>query len=226
MKYKAIIFDLYGTLVDSYSVRGYKRLLADMALALELPVEDFSKIWRDTTYERGIGIFKTIYDSIHFICEKLDAVVSEKNIKKCVQIRLENTRRALTPKKGAVDILHYLRRSGYKIGLITNCSFETPLIWKDTELCGLFDVTLFSASAGLKKPELQIYKLACEQLGVEPNECFYIGDGDSDELSGACQFGMDAVMIRDPNEVDPYRLVEVEWNGPRIERFSEILDFI
>ncbi|MFX1323837.1 MAG: HAD family hydrolase [Promethearchaeota archaeon] len=226
MKYNAIIFDLYGTLVDSYSVRGYKRLLKDMALALELPVEDFSRIWRDTTYERGIGIFKTIHDSINFICKKLNTSVSKENIKKCVQIRLENTRRALSPKSGAIEILQYLRRSEYKIGLITNCSFETPLVWKDTELSGLFDVTLFSASAGFKKPDPQIYKLACERLDVEPNVCLYVGDGDSDELLGASRFGMDAVMIRDPNEVDPYRLVEVEWNGPRIENFSEILDFI
>lgn len=36
MKYKAIIFDLFGTLVDSYSVQGYNTLLIDMASALEL----------------------------------------------------------------------------------------------------------------------------------------------------------------------------------------------
>ena len=78
----------------------------------------------------------------------------------------------------------------------------------------------------MKKPDPQIYYLACEQLGVEPNECLYIGDGDSDELSGASQLGMDAVMIRDPIEMDPYRLVEVDWDGRKIEYFKEIMDLI
>ena len=78
----------------------------------------------------------------------------------------------------------------------------------------------------MKKPDPQIYYLACEQLGVEPNECLYIGDGDSDELSGASQLGMDAVMIRDPNEMNPYRLVEVDWDGRKIEYFKEIMDLI
>lgn len=226
MKYKAIIFDLFGTLVDSYSVQGYNRYLTEMASALGLPEEDFSKLWRDTIYERGIGIFKTTEESIRYICNKLKASVSEKNIKKCDQIRLENTRKALTPKNGAVDILKRLRGITYKIGLITNCSADVPLLWNKTEFSHLFDATIFSASVGMKKPDPQIYKLACEQLGVEPNECLYIGDGDSNELSGASQLGMDAIMIRDPNETDPYRLVEVNWDGRKIENFIEILDLL
>ncbi|MFX1365075.1 MAG: HAD family hydrolase [Promethearchaeota archaeon] len=226
MKYKAIIFDLFGTLVDSYSVQGYNTLLTDMASALELPSEKFSKIWRDTTYERGIGIFKTTEESIRYICSKLKVSVSDENIRKCEQIRLKNTRKTLTPKKGAVDILKSIRGLGYKMGLITNCSTDVPLFWKKTEFSQLFDVAIFSASVGLKKPDAQIYNLACEQLGVEPNECLYIGDGDSNELSGASQLGMDAVMIRDPNEIDPYRLVEVDWDGRKIESFIEIMDLI
>ena len=226
MKKTAIIFDLFGTLVDSYSVQGYNRLLTDMASALEVSVEDFSKLWRDTNYERGIGIFKTTEESIRYICNELKVHVSEENIRKCEQIRLENSRKALTPKKGAFDILKILRGLRYKIGLITNCSANVPLLLENTEFIYFFDATIFSASVGLKKPDAQIYNLACEQLGVEPNECLYIGDGDSNELSGASQFGMDAVMIRDLNEMDPYRLVEVEWDGQKIENFKEILDLI
>ncbi|MHA2282799.1 MAG: HAD family hydrolase [Promethearchaeota archaeon] len=226
MKYQAIIFDLFGTLVDSYSVQGYNRLITDMASALELPIDDFSKLWRNTTYERGTGIFKTTEESIRYICDMLKVSISDENIRKCEQIRLETTRKALTPKNGAVDILKNLRGLGYKIGLITNCSAEVPLMWKNTEFSHLFDITIFSASVGMKKPDPQIYKLACEQMGVEPNECLYIGDGDSNELSGASQLGMQAIMIRDPNETDPYRLVEVDWDGEKIEKFTEIIDLL
>ncbi len=226
MKYKAVIFDLFGTLVDSYSVQGYNKLLADMASALQLPVNDFSQPWRDTTYERGTGIFKTTRESIRYICKMLKFPVSEENIEKCEQIRRETTRRALTPKHGAITILETLRGVGYKIGLITNCSAEVPLMWRDTEFSSLFDVTIFSASVGMKKPNPRIYTMACEQLGVDPNECLYLGDGDSNELTGASEVGMDAVMIRDPNEKDPYRLVEVEWHGRKIEKFSEILNLL
>lgn len=226
MKYKAIIFDLFGTLVESYSVKGYNRLITDMASALEVPSEGFSKLWRDTIYERGTGIFRTTKESIRYICNKLKISVSDEKIRKCEQIRHENTQKALTPKNGAVDILKSLKVLGYKIGLITNCSAEVPLLWKNMKISHFLDVTIFSASVGMKKPDPQIYNLACEQLGVDPNECLYIGDGDSNELSGASDLGMDAVMIRDPNELDPYRLVEVDWDGRKIENFIEIMDLI
>ncbi|MHA2009475.1 MAG: HAD family hydrolase [Promethearchaeota archaeon] len=226
MKYKAIIFDLFGTLVDNYSVQGYNRLLTDMASALRLPEEDFSKIWRDTTYERGTGIFKTTEESIRYVCNTLKVSVNDENIKKCVQIRRNNSVKALTPKNGAIEILQRLRGLGYKIGLITNCSAEVPLLWKNTDFFHLFDVTTFSASVGLKKPNPQIYTLTCDQLGVKLNECLFIGDGDGNELSGASQLGMDAVMIRDPSELDPYRLVEVDWDGPKIENFKGIMNLI
>jgi putative hydrolase of the HAD superfamily len=226
VKYKAIIFDLFGTLVDSYSVQGYNKLLADMASALELPKKDFSQLWLDTTYERGTGIFKTTGESIRHILKLLKVSVSEENIEKCEQIRRETTRKALTPKNGAAAILKTLRGLGYKIGLITNCSAEVPLMWQNTEFTSLFDVTIFSASVGIKKPEPQIYTMACEQLGVESTDCLYIGDGDSNELTGASQLGMDAVMIRDPDETDPYRLVEVVWDGRKIENFTEILEML
>jgi putative hydrolase of the HAD superfamily len=226
MKYQAIIFDLFGTLVDSYSVQGYNKLLTDMALALGLPVEDFSKLWRNTTYERGIGIFKTTEDSIRHICNLLKVSVCHENVRKCEQIRLENTHKALTPKNGAVDILKSLRGLGYKIGLITNCSTEVPRLWKKTEFANLFNAAIFSASVGLKKPDAQIYNLVCEQLGIEPTECLFLGDGDSNELEGASKLGMDAVMIRDPSEIDPYRLFEVDWKGMKIENFTEILNLL
>ncbi|MFX1279749.1 MAG: HAD family hydrolase [Promethearchaeota archaeon] len=226
MKYQAIIFDLFGTLVDSYSVQGYNRLLSDMASALELPYEDFSEIWRATTYERAVGIYKTTENSIKHICNQLKVPVSAESITKCEQVRQENTRRALTPKNGAVDILKSLRGLGYKIGLITNCSTEVPRLWKKTKFANLFDATIFSASVGLKKPDAQIYKLACQQLRIEPTECLFLGDGDSNELEGASKLGMDAVMIRDPSEMDPYRIVEADWKGLKIEKFTEILTLL
>jgi putative hydrolase of the HAD superfamily len=226
MKYKAIIFDLFGTIVDNYSVQGYNCLLEDMASVLEVSVEGFSRLWRDTTYERGTGIFKTTEESIKYVCNVLKVPINYEKIQKCVKIRQENTRKALTPKKGAIDILINLRELGYKTGLISNCSSEVPLLWKNTEFSRFFNVIIFSASVGMKKPDPHIYNLACEQLGVEPNECLYIGDGDSNELSGASQFGMDAVMIRDPGEKDPYHLVKIDWAGHKIENLTEVMDLI
>ena len=115
MKYKAVIFDLFGTLVDSYSVQGYNKLLADMASALQLPENDFSQLWRDTTYERGIGIFKTTGESIRYIFKMLKSPVSEENIdtlKQALVKEKEKTEDYLANwQRAQADFINYKRRS-------------------------------------------------------------------------------------------------------------------
>lgn len=43
MKYKAVIFDLFGTVVEPFSSQEYDRSLADMADALSVPRQDFKR---------------------------------------------------------------------------------------------------------------------------------------------------------------------------------------
>ena len=56
----------------------------------------------------------------------------------------------------------------------------------------------------------------------------YIGDGDSNELTGALQVGMYPVMIRVPDEtVDTYFVHrEEKWEGPVIKSLWEVLDLL
>ena len=74
---------------------------------------------------------------------------------------------------------------------------------------------LFSCQVGLKKPDPRIYRLACDQLGVPPERCLYIGDGSSRELSGAAAVGMHPVMLRAVHEDlrDAHHIDAEEWQG-------------
>ena len=40
------------------------------------------------------------------------------------------------------------------------------------------------------KPSAEIYHLGCRELEVEPGHAVFIGDGGSDELSGAAEAGL------------------------------------
>lgn len=83
-----------------------------------------------------------------------------------------------------------------KIGLISDCSCEIPLHWGSTPFAPLIDCPIFSCSVGLKKPDPQIYSLACEHLAIQPHECLYVGDGSSREFTGAAQSGMYPVCVQ------------------------------
>jgi putative hydrolase of the HAD superfamily len=94
----------------------------------------------------------------------------------------------------------------------------------------MFDIAVFSCTEGVKKPDLQIYKLAAEKLGVRPEDCLYIGDGSSNELTGAAAVGMHPVLIVDPEEdrAGTHRIDSEgeEWKGPVISSFSEVLNIV
>jgi len=52
-----------------------------------------------------------------------------------------------------------------------------------------------------EKPDPRIYHLALERLKVKPQDCLYVGDGSSHELTGARKVGMHPVQIHVPDEI-------------------------
>jgi putative hydrolase of the HAD superfamily len=229
MKYSTVIFDLWGTLVPSLSNQEYLLVLERMATSLSVPPDDFSRIWFDTARERGTGTLHTIETSIRNICEQMGIRASDAKIRQATQTRLDFVVRSMKPRPDAIETLSYLRSQGFKIGLISNCSPDTPVIWRDTPFVPFFDITVFSSSAGMRKPDPRIYHLATEQLNVRPEDCIYVGDGASQELTSAARVGMNPVLIKvldeDFNGSLPDDTRE-EWDGPAISALTEVLSLV
>ena len=55
---------------------------------------------------------------------------------------------------------------------------------------------------GMMKPDGEINLLACNRLGVLLADYLFIGVGGSRELTGASKVGMDAVLIRAPDDTE------------------------
>jgi putative hydrolase of the HAD superfamily len=228
MKYKAVIFDLFGTLVDNFTVTEYKQVLEVMSSALGTPQEDFSQLWRDTFSLRTNGTHRTQQESIRYICRELGVAVTEAQVEKAAAIRLEYTLKTLQPRREAVLVIKNLKSLSYKIGLISDCSPETPAVWSETPFRGLFDVTVFSCVAGIKKPDPRIYHIATDSLQVRPEDCLYIGDGSSTELTGAKNVGMTPVLIQVPDESPDTHFIDREenWEGRVIASLREVLELV
>ena len=74
------------------------------------------------------------------------------------------------------------------------------------------------------KPDPRIYQLTAERLEVRPEECLFVGDGGSQELSGALSVGMHPVLIRhDANSTEPHLMNREQWEGPVISSLAAIL---
>ena len=224
MKYLAVIFDLFGTLVNNFSSRGYNDTLTKMAKALSVPSDDFREAWLSTSKERNTGDLQNCEADLEYICRKLNISTHKEQIQLAVQVRLDYIWYVMMPQRGAVEILSHLKEDGYKIGLLSNCTHEIPVIWPKTSLAALVDVTVFSCSVGMRKPDPRIYQLIAGRLRVTPEECLYIGDGGSEELSGAFSAGMYPILFRPDAESPEKHLMDREqWNGLEISSLEEIL---
>ncbi|HEY33126.1 MAG TPA: HAD family hydrolase [Dehalococcoidia bacterium] len=228
MKYKAVIFDLFGTLIDNFSAEEYFGVLREMASVLSAPEEEFTNLWLGTFDERATGLIKSLGANIDHVCQKLNLLVDDRQVELAAQIRFDFETRSVIPRPDAIKVLSCLKSAGYKTGLVTDCSSELTTMWEETPLAPLIDVPVFSCVAGIKKPDPRIYLLATEQLGVQPEECLYVGDGSSQELSGAASVGMSPVLIRVPSDesIHYYRIDAEDWDGPSVSSLSEVLKLV
>ncbi len=127
-----------------------------------------------------------------------------------------------TPRDGAVEALERIRRLGLKTGLITVCNEDVPLVWEQTPFAPLIDVPVFSCSVGVRKPDPQIYLVACERLEIEPSEAVFVGDGANDELAGAERVGMRAILVRRQGTDSTVS----DFQGQSITRLSELEELL
>ncbi len=221
MKVNAVIFDLFGTIVDGFAASsvGYQE---QFAAALGLPLDELNRHWRQLTDRRTLGDFQTVEASIEYVCSMIGASVSTEHMTGAVNIRLTLTRHALMPKPDALATFESLKAAGFKIGLLSNCSIEIPIVWPESEFAQWFDATVFSSRERIKKPAAEIYHLACDRLGVKAEECLYVADGENYELAAAAQVGMQPVLIKTSESYSEVRREAREWQGVTIISLSEI----
>jgi putative hydrolase of the HAD superfamily len=97
---------------------------------------------------------------------------------------------------GVRELLTDLRARGSRLGLLTNGFTETHQ--EKIELLGLrsfFDTIIISDEVGMIKPDPRVFRLACERLGVAPEQATMVGDRFDKDVSGAQGIGMKTLWV-------------------------------
>ena len=177
---RAVVFDLWMTLVTppDGAFDAFRRAWSDR---LGVGAEQLDEVWLDAEgyRRRETG---PIRDATPAVGELLTGAVA---VDATLTARLEFMREVLVPDAGVVATLTELRERGVATALVSNSTEDVALVWSETSFAGLFDVTVFSATAGFMKPDREIYELALAALAVPATEALFVGDGANDELEGA-----------------------------------------
>ncbi|MBD3188685.1 HAD hydrolase-like protein [Candidatus Bathyarchaeota archaeon] len=201
--FRAIIFDLNGTVVEIYKISEYMKNLEAITEALGLEKERFRRAWKYSWEEYPYGDYPSVEarvkSAIHHYNEGgVIPPITADAITKASNIRMEyiaGQQRKI--REGVLEAFQWALEMGYKLGMVSNCSIETALAWKENPMAAYIPDPTFSCMVKIKKPDPEIFLNELNKLHVnDPERCVYIADGDDKEFDTATALGMEVVLVK------------------------------
>lgn len=179
---KAIVFDVYGTLVEI----GEKR-------------RPFGRLF---DWLRESGRKPELQDAARLMSQRVDltgaahmfGVALPDPVLATFEQDLAAELASITAFPDALLALTSLREAGYKIGICSNLAlpYADPV---NTQLQFEFDAYTWSFDAGSIKPNPAIYEKACAALGTLPHETLMVGDTIEADYHGPRRAGLQAIHL-------------------------------
>ena len=128
----------------------------------------------------------------------------------------------------AVATIKELQKRGYTLGIIANTVTETeiPDWMAEAGVAGCFKSVLLSSKVRLRKPDPDIYHLACRCIGSPEASCAYVGDNPVRDVEGtrAAGFGM-MIRIDEPDTLSMEKATGEEFIPDHvIEQLGDLLN--
>lgn len=93
-----------------------------------------------------------------------------------------------------VDLVARLRAEGHRVGLLSNSLGDD--CYAGFDLPAMFDAVTISGEIGVRKPSRRAYEIACERLGVRPEQTVMVDDLEQN-IVAAARIGLAGVVHRD-----------------------------
>ena len=206
MKYKAVLFDLFGTLIlmDEFKAEleewlgRFHECLQPHGLIVSRESFDevcFANLEKDIPVETEGGL--TIFEHrVSAICTHLGLQVMTADIKSTVGSLLEIWNKYAVLDPDCHPLLEKLVQR-YSLGIVSN--FDHPpyirRILRDLDLNKYFSMVVISGDHDFKKPDPRIFHLALEELDIEPGDAIYLGDSEED-IIGSRYAGIEPILIQ------------------------------
>ncbi len=200
MKYKAAIFDLDGTLLDT---------LDDLHAMVNHTMDAFSFPRRTREEVRkfvGNGVDKLIELSVP---NGLDNPQYHDAIKECRTYYAANSEGRFTkPYDGILELIDKLNEVGIKVAVVSNKIHPATVKLCEKHFPSIKYAYGEREAEGIRrKPHPDMVYYAAERLGVELSECVYIGDSEVDVITSK-NAGVDCISVlwgfRDRDMMEEY----------------------
>jgi putative hydrolase of the HAD superfamily len=221
---RAVIFDYFGTLTVNVSASVRRSGASQVASALGIPADIFFDTISSTFTERATGQCGDMMTTMAWVAHRCGYQPSPTQLAAACAKRSEiEGRYARMIRPEAAEVLRRLSGKGLRVGVVSDCTHELPDCWERLAISPWVDATIFSVEIGQRKPHPSLYLGVCERLDIAPAEAIYVGDGGSNELTGARAVGMRAIRIVSSDAAEAFVYdAEPNWNGPIIESLTAL----
>ena len=171
MKYKAALFDMDGTVLDT---------LDDLHAAVNVALARFGYPPRTRDEVRrfiGNGVRRLMERAVPAGTDEARIAAVLDGYRTYYEQHAENLTR---PYPGLLDALHSLRAAGVRLAVVTNKPDGAAQRLSARYFPGLFDETVGIREGVAVKPAPDAVFAVLERMGVAPEDAVYIGDSDTD----------------------------------------------
>jgi epoxide hydrolase-like predicted phosphatase len=192
MRLRAVIFDLGGVVVGSPldAIAAYEREVGIASGRINRVVVDTGPEGAWSRLERGEIGLEAFYPAFDRDCEAAGLCISARALMGRVAL-------ATAARPAMLEAIRRIRARGLLAAAITN-----NWVSEDAGTSVLrphFDVFVESAAVGVRKPDLRIFALACDALGIAPADAVFLDDIGLN-LKAARQLGMTTIKVVDPDD--------------------------
>lgn len=205
---RAVLFDLFGTIVPTPPLRSVGELLDRDGVRCGLRTRAWclagfpealltEELGLDASRARDIGLlypFSNLRSFANFL-EEISGQRLRPNTVAGAEALLANMMRQLTLLPGMEELFSKLRCRGFRLALISDMSGLWLPAVEELRLRERFDHLTFSCHIGACKPDRRLFLDALEGLQVLPEEAVMVGDSLSRDLKGAQQVGVRGVWF-------------------------------
>ena len=192
MSRKAFIFDLDGVIVDTakYHYLAWRELA--IQLGFDFTMEQNERL-KGVSRVRSLEILLDI-GKVHLEEDQKSKYLIEKN-EQYLQYIAKMDHTEILP--GIDDLLHYLKLNKVPFSL-GSASKNARLILETLDLIDLFDAIVDGNDVSTAKPDPEVFLIAAQKLGVQPEDCIVIEDAQAG-IEAANKAGMTSIGIGDAN---------------------------